>query len=213
MQEIKSLSRQLNSAYSKSEHGTCLIVRLMSRVTRARSSTIAYLLHEMDGSSDLFKYRCKFTILVLPDVNRVCGNLMDQWLWFFICIEIVVCSLLHSIWCNSCVTQIVSPERYRARIHFGVIEYAAYINMSFIIGACTTHCTWCTCVKRRAYATHWACVCDTVRAWKAVRVQHTESAWNNVRVRVKFEFSFYEYKMFLPNKPFSCITIILQTSS
>ena len=78
MQEIKSLSRQLNSAYSKSEHGTCLIVRLMSRVTRARSSTIAYLLHEMDGSSDLFKYRCKFTILVLPDVNRVCGNLMDQ---------------------------------------------------------------------------------------------------------------------------------------
>ena len=78
MQEIKSLSRQLNSAYSKLEHGTCLIVRLMSRVTRARSSTIAYLLHEMDGSSDLFKYRCRFTILVLPDVNRVCGNLMDQ---------------------------------------------------------------------------------------------------------------------------------------
>ena len=133
MQEIKSLSRQLNSAYSKSEHGTCLIVRLMSRVTRARSSTIAYLLHEMDGSSDLFKYRCKFTILVLPDVNRVCGNLMDQWLWFLFALEIVVCSLLHSIWCNSCVTQIVSPERYRARIHFGVIEYAAYINMSFII--------------------------------------------------------------------------------
>ena len=31
------------------------------------------------------------------------------------------------------MTQIVSPERYRARIHFDVIEYAAYINMSFII--------------------------------------------------------------------------------
>ena len=46
------------------------------------------------------------------------------------------------------------------------------VRVRHTLGACTTHCT---CVKRSACATNWACVCDTVHAWKAVH--NTLTVW------------------------------------